>query len=286
MNALIKFDPKAFDEHLRQNNPFTGGQCMFDLRGVRFISPSALAQLAAACHGLHASGQPATILIENDDVRAYLLRAGFFSALEGFATIRPEVSQIGLWLSEARRGTNPMLMELTKIESGAALPALLDQVVHVLRYRLRYKKYDAFDIATAVSEIAQNTFDHNQGTNGFIAMQAYGRDAKRFLEIAVADYGCGLVATLTRNPNYRAITTDLEAIHKAIELGVSEHDDPTRGTGLYHLLEITNKHQGSVEIRTGSGKVKFRGDRQIAWALRVPRMPGVQIALALPTKVA
>ena len=75
---------------------------------------------------------------------------------------------------------------------------------------------------------------------------------KRSVEIGVADYWRdGLAATLARNPKNRRIVSDLDTNQHATKLGTSEYDDPTRGTGLYHLLEIASKHGGSVQIRSG-----------------------------------
>lgn len=182
------------------------------------------------------------------------------------------------------RGSNPLLIEVTKIASGSALPAILDGIVDVLRDKLRYKKYDAFDIAIAVSEICQNTFDHNKSTCGFLAMQVYGKGTRRFLEIGVADCGEGLASTLRRNPKNKGIVSDFDAINYAIKAGTSEHDDPTRGTGLYHLLETVYKYQGSVYIRTGKGKLRYRMDLQQGWRSNVAFVPGVQIALTLNHK--
>lgn len=256
------------------------------MAGVEFISSSGLVQITAACHALAAVGKKGRVLIPQADIRDYLLRVGFFSALDGVAQVEPEPPGILKRMSEYRRGTNPLLIEVTKIDSGKALPDLLDQVVEVLRRKLRYAKYDAFDVATAVSEMAQNCFDHNLGTCGFLAMQTYGKGRGRFLEIGVADHGSGIAATLRRNPKNSQVRSDVEAIRRAIELGVSEHDDATRGTGLHHLLDITYKHGGSVQIRSGNGKVRFRMDRKQGWTFPVPTVPGVQIALTLPTKAA
>jgi len=284
---VTKLDATSFDGILRQNNPFTdGGRCEFDLSGITFITPAGLVELTAACHALAARGREPVVIIEDTSVRTYLMRAAFFSTLEGIATIKPTLAQPWTRMYESLRGNNPLLIEITKIKSGAALPDLLDQVVHVLRFRLKYKKNEAFDIATAVSEICQNTFDHNKNTCGFLAMQVYGKSERCFLEIAVADYGCGLAATLARNPKNPRITSDIEAIRLSIQPGVSEHDDPTRGTGLYHLLEITYRHSGSVQIRSGAGTARYRMDQKRGWVLPVPAMPGVQVALTLPSKAA
>jgi len=281
--SIIKLDSISFDDLLKQQDPFGADEATLDLTDVQFVSPAALVQLAAACHALTRDGRPPVIRVVEPDVRSYLSRAGFFAVLEGVAAVDPPMIRSHRY--EALRGSNPLLIEVTKLEKGRELPDLLDAIVTVLRERLKYRKYDAFDVATAVSEIAQNTFDHNAHTCGFVAMQVYGKGKRRFLEIGVADFGDGLAATLRRNPQH-APRTDVDAIKLAVQLGTSEHDDPTRGTGLHHLLEITYKHEGSVQIRSGAAKVRYRMDERRGWIFVVPSMPGVQIALTLRSKEA
>src|SRR5258706_2304955 len=119
------------------------------------------------------------------------------------------------------RGSNPMLLEVTRVEGGDSLSDLLDRIVWVLRFRLKYRKHDAFDVTTAISEICQNAFDHNADTAGFVAMQGYGKADRRFLEIAGSDCGVGLAQTLGRNPKNGVIPNNLDAIQAATRLGIS-----------------------------------------------------------------
>jgi len=284
-NGIEKLDSVTFDSLLKAQDPFSGGLASLDLTGIRFISPSALTQLAAVCYTAKKAGQHLTINVPDGSVRNYLLRASFMSVVEeAVASIVPAMPDGISMFYDNRRGSNPLLIELTKIESGSDLPKLLEQIVKVLRFRLKYKKYDAFDVATVVSELAQNTFDHNANTCGFLAMQVFGRGSNRFLEIGVSDFGDGLAATLRRNAKNSSVHSDIEAIRLSTQLGTSEHDDPTRGTGLYHLLEIAYKHGGSVQIRSGSGKIRYRMDKKVGWTFNVPQMRGVQVALTLSTK--
>ena len=180
-----------------------------------------------------------------------------------------------------------MLIEVTKIQAGTELPAVLDKVITVLSTQLKYQKRDAYDVAIAISEVAQNSFDHNHGdTCGFLAMQVYRghREGDRFLEIGIADYGAGLAATLRRNPKSPSLSSDLDAIISATKLGTSEYDDPTRGTGLYHLLDKAYALEGTVQIRTGAAKARFRMDKKQGWGFSVYPLRGVQIALELRAK--
>jgi hypothetical protein len=281
---IRKLDSVSFDQFLDDYNPFEQAEPRFNLRGVTLVTPGALVPMAAACHALAGSGRTPVITVDDFSVRSYLLRCGFTAMVSQVATFDPPYSSFMSSAFESRRGRNPMLMELTKIEHGSALPALLDQVVWVLKHRLKYQKYDAYDVATAMSEICQNTFDHNLNTCGFMAMQGYGQGVGRFIEIAVADSGEGLRATLSRNAKNGLIRSDSQAIQMATTLGTSQYDDPTRGTGLYHLLEIAYKHQGSVQFRSGSAKTRFRMDTRRGWSFQVSPMPGLQITLTLRSK--
>jgi hypothetical protein len=276
---ILKLTGVTFDQLLQRSNPFSGAACEFDLRDVELVTPSAVVQIAAASHALAKDGRRPTIRVERDSVRSYLARCGFIDAVEGVAMVEPAMNGDGHRFDHLR-GSNLHLMEVTKIENGAALPELLDRIVELLRAKFKYLKYDALDIATVISEVAQNTFDHNTGTYGFIALQVYRGKKGRFAEIGVADCGLGLRTTLSRNPRFR-ITSDVHAIQLAAQLGVSQHNDVTRGTGLHHLLRIAYKHGGSVHIRSGAGKVSYRGDRQRGYGFAVPPMPGVQIQVHL-----
>jgi hypothetical protein len=279
---ITKLTSTTLDEFLgRQASD--GRQTVIDLTPVEFVTPGALVPLAAICHSI-AKRSRITIRLSDGYLRTYLMRSGFTSVLAGIADFDPSIPIARTRIFEALRGTNPVLLEVTKIENGAALPALLKQIVHVLRYRLKYQKYDAYDIAIAISEICQNTFDHNSDTCGFIAMQMYGGKGKRFLEIAVADHGVGLRETLLQNSKNPTMNSDFDAIELATQLGASQFDDPTRGTGLHHLLQIAYKHEAAVEFRTGVAKVRFRMDKRRGWRFGCSATPGVLVNLSLPSK--
>jgi hypothetical protein len=277
---VTKLDSITFDFLLAS---IDGPTAVFDLAGIELITPSAMVQLAAVCHALARSGDRPRILVPDRGVRGYLARAGFDAVVQNVAWIEPLLP----WNPyEYLHGSNPMLIEVTKLTGGLSLPELLDHIIDVLRTSLSYEKYDAFDVATAVSEVSQNTFDHNRDSDtcGFLAMQVYGTGRKRFLEIGVADYGDGLATTLRRNPKNLPVHSDAGAILKAVQVGASEHDDPTRGSGLYHLLQTGYKHQGTIQIRSGRAKVRYRGDKRQGWRFDVPQLDGVQVALILRAK--
>lgn len=284
-SPITKLTSTSLNSLLRQQSLFNNSEVTIDLTQIEFVTPGALVPLAAICHALKQKSCRTTVKLRDNDVRTYLLRSGFTSVIKDIVTFQPDIPKARSMIFEALRGTNPLLIEVTKIDNGAALPELLNQIVHVLCYRLKYKKHDAFDIATGISEVCQNTFDHNHETCGFIAMQTYKRNTERFIEIAVADYGAGLKSTLQENPNNPEIKTDFDAIKVATQLGTSQFDDPTRGTGLHHLLEIAYKHKGAVEFWSGSAKIRFRMDKRKGWEFDSIAIPGLIVNLSLQSKI-
>jgi len=282
--ASHKLDSVSFDRFLEEQDPLGQAGGRFDLTDFTFVTPAAMVDLAAACYAAARNGSRPCVIVADESVRGYLLRAGFVGSVSDVADFIPEFPPAAIQLNSLYRGSSVMLVEVTKMEAGADLPEVLDRVLHSLRHRLKYPKHDAFDITTAVSEIAQNTFDHNRETSGFLAMQVYGTPPSRFLEIGVSDYGVGLRSTLARNPKHAHLQSDLDAILLAIQPGVSEHADPTRGTGLYHLLRNVYSRSGTVQIRSGAAKVRFRGDQQQGWAFPVLSLPGVHVAVSLPAR--
>jgi anti-sigma regulatory factor (Ser/Thr protein kinase) len=240
--------------------------------GTRF-TPAALVQLAAACYALRHAGHQPVLRAEAAAVRDYLWRCGLLAVVRPVAAIEPPP------------GPSPLLLNVTRLATGADLPPLLDHLVGVLRQRLHYRDREAFDVATAVSEVCQNTFDHNTDSGAFLALQVVGRGGRRSLEIGLADHGAGLAATLRRNPRYAPLASDREAIQLAVQRGTSAYNDATRGTGLYHLLALVARQAGAVEIRSGTAAVRYRRAHPRGWASTVPWRPGVHVALTLPTPV-
>jgi len=280
---IRKLDSITFDDLLREQDPFGAQSPRFDLRQVKFVTPAAMVQLAAACHFLDRQERRATINLSGTTVPSYFLRSNFVNIVRPVAHFNPPFRRGALDAFDHLHGSNQVLIEVTKIETGQALQGLLSRIVDVLIRNLAYPEAAAFDAVIAVSEVAQNTFDHNDETCGFLAMQVYGQGQHRFLEIGVADFGQGLAATLRRNPLHAGVQTDLEMIERAVQNRTSQHhDDQTRGTRMYHLLSIAHQHAGSLQIRSGGANLRYRGDRRQGWGRDVPHMPGVHIALTLP----
>ena len=135
------------------------------------LTPATLVQLAAACYALRQAGRQPVLRVDEAAVRRYLWRCGFMQVVHPVTTLEPPLVLAPGAHQEPQ--TSPLLLNVTRLATSADLPALLDRILQILRQRLDYRPDDACDVATAVSELCQNIFDHNAQT------RALSRDAGR-----------------------------------------------------------------------------------------------------------
>jgi anti-sigma regulatory factor (Ser/Thr protein kinase) len=250
-----------------------------EVRAGARLTPATLVPWASACYALRQAGYHPVLRVEDAVVRDYLWRCAFLAAVHPVATVEPPL----IMAPGGARGprASPLLLDVTRLTTSADLPAVLDQILGVLRLRLGYRPDNAGDVTTAVSELGQNIFDHNAQPCGCVALQVAGRRGHRHLAVGVADDGAGLAATLRRNPDHPPLRSDGAAIRLAVQRGTSASGEPTRGHGLAHVLALVARQAGTVQIRSGTAAVRYARERQ--WTGTVPWMAGVHVALTLPT---
>lgn len=237
--------------------------------------------LAAICCHLAKSFPKVVLRLNNPAQRKYFVSSGFYSALEEIVDFEPTISKTKLGDFEDRRGSKALQIELTRIADEQDLPQLLNKLVAILRFRMGLAKEHAFDTAAAVSELCQNTFDHNPEPCGLVALQVFDPPSGRFVEVSISDYGRGIAATLRDNPANPTFSTDLGAIQTALMLGTSQYQQETRGTGLYHLLKIARKGRGTVQLCSGTGSRRYRTDKNHEYTFTGDFIPGTHVTLSL-----
>jgi len=282
MTETNKLSAETFTRFIQSQKILTSGRVTINFDGITFISPGGIVPVASVCEHLSSSGREIFIRARNRELQSRLIKTGFFHMVERIAVFEPAISQVLVGDLEAWQGANPLLIEITRLQNANDLSERLDKVLSILRFRMRYEPSRAYNATIAISEICQNTFDHNRDRCGFFSLQTFGEQSRRFTEICVSDYGIGLAESLTNNPNNPNFGSDIEAIKFAMKLGVSEFDDPTRGTGLHHLLRIAEKNEGSIQITSGSGTVRYRADKDEWRYFKSLHIPGVSIVLCLP----
>jgi hypothetical protein len=104
------------------------------------------------------------------------------------------------------------------------------------------------------------------------------------MEIAIADVGIGVRASLTKNPDYEHITDDLAAIEMAIKARVTSTPKRNAGFGLWVTSNLLAANGGELLVRSGYGAV-FRGSRNAAVVREAP-LPGTLVVLRIRTDCA
>ncbi len=277
----------TYDKFLSINNPFLSNNPIIDLRDLNFISTSVMVNLIAGCLWINERTGKPTILIDGSNSISVLGRMGFFQILNGLANVYPARNGLDIIRNIRLSGTNPVLIEATRIDNMADIPGLLSQINKVLIDKLNYLPKDSVNITSSISEMISNIIDHNNNYYGFLAMQAIQSIGK--LEVSVADCGIGIQNSLQKNPIYNnSVTTDLHAIQAATtERVTSIENDKTRGNGLYQIYRNSKQYGATLQIRSGNAAIRYRFDRVIknngeAYFDGLAWMPGTQICLYIP----
>jgi anti-sigma regulatory factor (Ser/Thr protein kinase) len=275
-----KLDSVTLDEILSRRPLETG---RFDLTRTQFVSPAGIVGLAIAVEAAARACDEVSVVVTEASVRTYLARSRFLAEMGDVCALDPPVGGKEVHRYDHRLGRSPLLIELSRINGHSDLKAILDRTIDALIDSLGYPRAEAFRIATVLSEAGANVLEHGGG-RGLAAMQVYGPASGSFVEIAIGDAGPGIRQALTVNPTLPRTASDVHAILQAVRHGVSSFIDPTRGVGLHHVLRLTTEHRGWAQIRSGSGKVRWRGDKGKGWSFEVPDLTGTQVTIGLPAK--
>ena len=107
-------------------------------------------------------------------------------------------------------------------------------------------------IEWSVNEITDNVLNHAQSpVGGFVQVTNHSR--REQIEFSVCDAGLGIPATLrSHNPK---LSTDQEALEKAIQEGVTRDKSIGQGNGLYGTWRISQLSGGRFELYSGNASL-------------------------------
>jgi hypothetical protein len=122
------------------------------------------------------------------------------------------------------------------------MDALLSSLTHLTRG-------DLAAIEWSVNEITDNVLNHSESaTGGFVQVTTFAKK-KRRVEYAVCDSGIGIPASLRRA--HPEITSDTDALDKAIREGFTRDKAVGQGNGLFGSYEICRISGGYFEVHSG-----------------------------------
>ncbi len=226
---------------------------MIDASRLEWVEPAGLVQLVLLLHrAAELSTHVAFVAPDWYDARRYLARMGFYEQVPKAVVFQNAVDPA----SVRRRSDCDVLVAVRGFKTDGDVEDLMADLARFLQRMVVDKAITGRIFATlvaAIPELAGNAASHSASPwGGFIAAQTYRQGSY----LAVGDLGMGIRRHLIRNPKWSHLTTDEEAIKKAMEPGVSGTAD-RRGYGFDYVLEELEQTAGAeLLIRSGHGWVK------------------------------
>lgn len=246
---------------------------LVDLEGLVSLSPAAVALLAACLRrtadlGLPLEGSLISAPL-SPAVRNYLLRMNVIQVSVG------EELEIPI-----RRRKTEGFRPCQHFTGDHDYAAVARSLTEALAERCVTDQLARASIRICLDEIAENVVHHaDTQIGGFAAAQGWPRNHE--FEIAIVDLGIGVRASLTKNPDYADISSDAEAITRALQPRVSSTPQRNAGIGLFITKLLLEANGGILLVRSGTGLVRA-GAREEATSEEV-QLPGTLVALRART---
>ncbi len=215
----------------------------------------------------------------NTNCRQYLTTSGFLQLIGK----RAAVEGVHEFALAGPSSTADTVLPLTRLEEETALLGLRDNVRVKLEMMLGARGGGSIrelaPILSTIQEACANVFQHAGSGVAWIAAQRYKNryTGHRYVEVGIADAGCGIRESLaTRLEEFRR-ASDSEAVSRMLAEGLSRFADPYGGNGYQVLQEATRIRDGSFYLRSGHGAVSRRRHSAPQREDFVTRWPGTQL---------
>ena len=255
---------------------------VIDFGPVEFIKPVGVVAFLATLDGLTNQLNVMCLtfkLLESPAVREYLRLSGAFDVMRRLISfdslqpedVRPKPPTLGLIVPCEYFGSEDDIEQLANqmeedFQTVLARHGSLIETCH-----------------TAFSEIATNVIYHAETGGGYVLAQQCNYRNGPMVEIAVADCGIGIQASLQKNHKYAHILSDADAIELATKEGISSLEDRYRGYGLYHVTyDVKSNNAREITIRSGHGTITLKGNGNITKRDNLPFYSGTILNVTIP----
>lgn len=114
----------------------------------------------------------------------------------------------------------------------------------------------------SVNEITDNVLVHSQSPiGGFVQVSTFEKYKKQ-VQFVVADAGMGIPETLKQG--HPDISSDTDALYKAIREGVTRDKKIGQGNGLFGSYEICSKSNGYFAIHSGHARLEYLTTKRLS----------------------
>jgi anti-sigma regulatory factor (Ser/Thr protein kinase) len=265
---------------------------LLDARATNWASPYGLTALLTLGQAVAEAKLPPPrfTVPDNDEVRSYWGRAGFFhAAAECFELV-------GRTSKKASDAPSDVLLPVTPVRAAEdvhhVVGRIQERAQRILSAELHLEPKATMGFAMALSEACQNIVEH-AGTGGWVAVQTYNwrkRLGRKVVVIAVSDSGIGFRRSLepTEAKKVGDRWGDGAALELAILHNVSRFRDPGRGQGLAGIRRYLGRWQGKLSVRSGTARIAVvpSWDDDVPLAEHLPYFPGSQVQITIPAQEA
>jgi anti-sigma regulatory factor (Ser/Thr protein kinase) len=265
---------------------------LLDARATQWASPYGLTAILTLGQAMAEARLPTPRLTvpDNEDVRSYWGRAGFFlAAAECFELV-------GKLPRKNSDAPSDVLLPVTPVRAAEdvhhVVGRIQERAARILSSELNLEAKATMGFAMALSEACQNIVEH-AGTGGWVAVQTYNwrkRLGRKVVVIAVSDSGVGFRRSLepTEAKKVGDRWGDGAALELALLHNVSRFRDPGRGQGLAGIRRYLGRWQGKVSVRSGTARLAVvpAWDDDVPLAEHLPFFPGSQVQITIPAQEA
>lgn len=265
---------------------------LLDARATSWASPYGLTALLTLGQAMaEVKLPPARFAVpENDEVKSYWGRSGFFHAAAECFELVGRVSK------KASDAPSDVLLPVTPVRAAEdvhhVVGRIQERAQRILSAELNLEPKATMGFAMALSEACQNIVEH-AGTGGWVAVQTYNwrkRLGRKVVVIAVSDAGIGFRRSLepTEAKKVGDRWGDGAALELAILHNVSRFRDPGRGQGLAGIRRYLGRWQGKLSVRSGTARLAVvpAWDDEVPLAEHLPYFPGSQVQITIPAQEA
>jgi len=145
----------------------------------------------------------------------------------------------------------PLMQFRSAVEQKSAVDALIDSILQNIQ---GYKREHLKAIEWSINEITDNVLMHsNSPDGGFVQLVA--KPGATLVEFTVGDAGDGIPRSLGTSDI--TISSDVDALYKSIERGVTRDKSIGQGNGLWGCYRIATKTKGKFDIHSARARLYY-----------------------------
>lgn len=252
---------------------------VFDLSKCQFIRPTGIVAIVSMVQFLKHINR------EKNINQKLILRHPYGESLKHYLNRINFYELVGIETEEIiRRDSSGRFFEVTNINSHTEVRDISENLAQIFMQQTNSSEDLSGNINSSLSEILDNIFHHSRSPiDGVVCAQTFSR--KREAEFAICDTGIGIKESLSHNPEYSNLTSDEDAIGKALQkevtgtIGENEVGLNNTGEGLYYIKEAIISNLGDFHIYSKEGKVAIeQGNIEYS---QVPLWPGTLISITI-----